>query len=105
MKLNRLDSTTQRYSRESVERVRHVAEEQVRRIEASEGLEGDRQRSLQQELAEVDPKSLGPFMGREQVLQDARQVAAELALLGHNAESLIKTVALPASGLGIDDSV
>ncbi|RIX47384.1 MAG: hypothetical protein D3M94_06840 [Rhodocyclales bacterium GT-UBC] len=105
MKLNRLDSTTQHFSRESVERVRHVAEEQVRRVEACEGLEGDRQRSLQQELAEVDQKALGPFLGREQVLQEARQLAAELTSLGDEADRLIKPVDLPAGSLGIDDSV
>ena len=54
MKLPSLASTTQHPTRESVERVRH-ADEQVRRVELMEGVEGDRQRSLQQELAEIEP--------------------------------------------------
>ena len=53
MKLTRLSSTTQRTTRESSERVRPVDNEQVRRVEVMDGIEGDRQRTLQQEIAEA----------------------------------------------------
>ena len=105
MKLSRLESTTQRHSQDAIERARHVAGESVRRVEALEGAEGDRQRSLQQELADFDPRAIGSFERDERMLQDARQVAAELALLGSNVNGLVK---LPALGLPcsrIDDKV
>jgi hypothetical protein len=76
MKLNRLDSTTQPLSREAVARARHVAGEQVRRVEAPEGVEGDRQRSLQQELAEFDPRAIGPFEGNAHICGTPRSRAA-----------------------------
>lgn len=103
MKLSRLESTTQSHSPEAVERGRRQAAVRVRRVEAMEGAEGDRQRSLQQEIAEVDPRVLGPFAGAEQVLEDARQVAAELTLLGTNASGLLKLRALSIPAERIDD--
>ena len=42
MKLDRLASTTQRLSQESLARARYVAGERIRRVEALEGVEGDR---------------------------------------------------------------
>jgi len=105
MKLSRLESTTQSHSQDAIERARHVAGESVRRVEALEGVEGDRQRSLQQELADFDPRAIGSFERDERMLQDARQVAAELALLGSNVSGVVK---LPALGLPcsrIDDEV
>lgn len=68
MKLSRLSSTTQRPTQESIERVRHVDEERIRRVEVMEGVEGDRQRSLQQEMAEIQPAALGDFHGEEKGL-------------------------------------
>ncbi len=104
MKLSRLSSTTQRPTQESIERVRHVDEERIRRVEAMEGVEGDRQRSLRQELAEVDPAATGDFHGEEKVLQEARDVAAQLLDLEVGTDSLIKP-GIPLSRLiGIDDS-
>ncbi|MDP3538499.1 MAG: hypothetical protein Q8S26_07315 [Azonexus sp.] len=105
MKLNRLESTTQRHSQDAVERARQVTGESVRRVEALEGVEGDRQRSLQQELAEFDPRAIGPFEGGEHVMEDARQIAARITLLGTNASGLLKLKALSVPWSRIDDKV
>ena len=69
-------------TRESIERVRPVHDEKIRRVEMLEGVEGDRQRSLQQELAEIAPGAIGDFHGGEQVLQEARDMAAQQSSLG-----------------------
>ena len=103
MKLNRLASTTQQHSPDAIERARHVAGQSVRRVEALEGVEGDRQRSLQQEIAEFDVRAIGPFAGDERMLQGARQVAAELTLLGTNRNGLLKLQALSHACVRIDD--
>jgi len=104
MKLSRLESTTQSPVREAGERVRHAADEQVRRVEAAEGIEGDRQRSLQQEIAEVDPRAIGPFEGGDQVLADARAVAAQLSLLGAAADELLRQPAQTPEFHQVDDT-
>jgi len=103
MKLNHLPSTTQSRTSEANERVRQAVDEKIRRVDAMEGVDDDRQRSRQQELAEVDPRVLGPFGGGEQVLQDARAVAAQLTLLGSHAEALVKLRALATVLPHIDD--
>jgi hypothetical protein len=103
MKLNRLASTTQQHSQDAIERARHVAGERVRRVDALEGVEGDRQRSLQQEIAEFDARAIGPFAGDEHMLQGARQVAAKLTLLGPNLKGLLKLQALSLLCVRIDD--
>ena len=103
MKLSRLESTTQRHSQDANERARHIAGESVRRVDALEGVEGDRQRSLQQELADFDPRAVGAFEGSEHRLQDARRVAAELTLLGSNCNGLLKLQALSLHCSRIDE--
>ena len=103
MKLNRLDSSSQHHSQTALERVRHTASDDVRRVEAMEGVDSDRQRSLQQEIAEVDPRALGAFCGSAHVLQDAREVAAQLTLLGGNAQGLLQLQALSLRYPRIDD--
>ncbi len=104
MKLTRLSSTTQRATRESSERVRPVDNEQIRRVEVMEGIEGDRQRSLQQEIAEVDPGAVGDFHGHERVRQGVRDVAAQLLELDVGTDSLIKPGVPLDRLIGIDDS-
>lgn len=103
MKLSRLEATTQRHSSVASQRVRHADEENVRRVEAMEGVEDDRQRSLQQELLDFEAPASAPFSGGEGVLQDARQVAAELVLLGNNRNGLLKLQALSHVFSKIDD--
>ena len=105
MKLTRLSSTTQRTSRESSERVRPVDNEQVRRVEVMDGIEGDRQRTLQQEIAEVDPGAVGDFHGQERVRQGARDVAAQLLEFDFGTDSLIKSGVALDRLIGIDDTV
>lgn len=105
MKLTPLSSTMQRPTRESSERLRPLDNEPVRRVEVMEGIEGDRQRSLMQEIAEVDPGAVGDFHGQERVLQEAREVAAQLLEMDVGTESLIKPGAPLDRLIGIDDSV
>lgn len=103
MKLTRLASTTQRPSQESIERVRQAGDFRVRRVEMLEGVEGDRQRTLQQEMAEIDPGAIAAFEGSDQVLQGARQLAAQVAALGPAADELIKPASLGKLLHGVDD--
>ena len=105
MKLTRLSSTTQRTTRESSERVRPVDNEQVRRVEVMDGIEGDRQRTLQQEIAEVDPGAVGDFPGQERVRQGARDDAAQLLEFDFGTDSLIKSGVALDRLIGIDDTV
>lgn len=91
MKLNRLESTTQSHMAEPRSPGQKVAAGQVRRVEAGEAVVADRQRSLQQEMADVDPRSVGPFEGAERVQDEARALAMQLTELGEGAaKSLIK---------------
>jgi len=91
MKLDRLTSTTQHLSQESRERARHVAAESIRQVAAMEGVEGDRQRSLQQEVAEFDQKAIASFAGGELVVAAAHEIAAQLAALDKSNNTLLKT--------------
>ena len=102
MKLDRLTSTTQHLSPESRERARHVADETALRVGAMEGIEGDRQRSLQQELADFDPKAVGDFNGGELIMAAAHDVATQLSALGNAANSLVKTPDMRLLQSGID---
>lgn len=102
MKLDRLSSTTQTLSPESRERARHVADETVLRVGAMEGVEGDRQRSLQQEISDFDQKAVGAFDGGELILAAAHDVAAQLSTLGNAANSLVKTPDMRMLQTGVD---
>lgn len=105
MKLPHLASTTQRPSPESVEPVRHADNERIRRVESLEGVAGDRQRSLRQELAEITPGAIADFVGQEQVLREASEVAAQLVALGSAVDDLIKPGELSRQALPtVDDS-
>jgi hypothetical protein len=103
MTLNRLASTTQSRPTDAGERVRQTPADRIRRVEAMEVIAGDRQRSLQQEIAEVDPNAVGPFRGGERILQETRVVATQLTLLGSNASGLLKLRALSLARRRIDD--
>lgn len=97
MKLNRLSTTGRTLTREAAERARAAADVPIRRVEALEGTESDRQRSLQQELDEIQAKAVGPFEGEEQVLQSARDVAGKLARLGPDAAAVVRPEKRPKS--------
>jgi hypothetical protein len=105
MQLKRLDSTTQPRAIDAADSLRQPHGEQIRRVEALAAVENNRQRSLQQEMAEVDVRSLGPFEGSPQVLQEARNVAARLIVLGGHGEALIKLRALSQALPHVDDTV
>lgn len=90
MKLSRIESTTQHHAPEAVERASHAQAQQIRRVEALEAVVADRQRSLQQEMAEMDPRAMGPFEGGERILEDTRHLASRLSGLGSAADKLIK---------------
>ncbi|NHC07803.1 hypothetical protein DFR40_0086 [Azonexus fungiphilus] len=82
MKTSRLISTTQQHSPEATARAMLARAQAVRRVEPMEAASNDRERSLQQDLNEVDPRSVGPYQGNERRQDDARQLAAQLAGLG-----------------------
>ena len=103
MKLARLESTTASPSRESRERAAAASAQPVRRVEAGEALSGDRERSLQQEVAEIEPKAIGDFEGGERIIEEARQLAACLTRLGDNAQGLVRLQALSQQIKRIDD--
>lgn len=103
MKLSRLESTTQSHSRDSVERAEQAGAQQIRRVEALEGIEGDKERSLQQERAEVEALAIGDFSGGTRILEDARQVASEISLLGEDARSLLNLAGLSMKVVKVDD--
>ncbi len=94
MKLSRLESTTQRHAPEAVERASHAQAQKIRRVEALEAVVADRQRSLQQEMAEMNPRAFGPFEGGERILEDARHLATRISHLDRESSRLIK----PAAG-------
>lgn len=103
MTLNRLVSTTQSQPPAAGERVRPASADGVRCVEAIESLAGDRPRSLQQEIAEVDLNAVGPFRGGERILQETKLVATQLVLLGTNTSGLLKLRALSLARRQIDD--
>jgi hypothetical protein len=104
MKLDRLASTTARLSAEAAERGRQVAADGIRRVEMAEGVEGDRERSLQQELAMADPRAVGEFQGGERLFQDAKEIAAQVAGLGVQAAELLHPEVLADKLPHLDDS-
>lgn len=86
MKMSRLISTTQQHSPEAAERALLARSQAVRRVEPMEGANNDRERSLQQEMFEVDPRAVGPYQGAERRRQDAQRLAATLSgMLGPQA--------------------
>ncbi len=91
MKLDRLTSTTRQISHEAAERARAAAADNHRRVEAAEGIDPDRERSAQQELAAAAETSV-PTEGQAQ--QVAKGVAAKILDLGSTATRLLK----PAAG-------
>ena len=105
MKLIRLLTTTQHPTRQLSERVRPVDDERIRRVEVMEGVEGDRQRTLMQEIAEIDPGAIGSFHGEERMQQVERDVAAQLLEMDVGTDSLIKPGLQLDRLIGIDDTV
>ena len=63
MKLTQLGNTTQRPVTEGGVRPHPADGERVRRVEALDASESDRQRSLQQEMAEIEAEAIADFAG------------------------------------------
>jgi hypothetical protein len=103
MKLGRLDANAQHPSRDAVERVRHVADEVVWHVGAIEGIDADRRRSLQQEIAEIEQKAIGDFEGGDLILADAKAVAEQVSRLGGEVLHLVKPAALDSGFYRVDD--
>jgi len=103
MKLTRLGNTTQRPVTAGGVWPHPADGERVRRVEALDASESDRQRSLQQEMAEIEAEAIADFAGGDKILQDARAVAEQLAALGAAVDELIKPAALAVGLRGVDD--
>lgn len=101
MKLERLTSTTRTISREAAERARAAGVEEERRVNAAEGAEGDRERSLQQELAAA-AAAIAIADTDDDALQEAKAVAGELVRLGDEASHLLKPMASGGHSLAVD---
>ena len=89
MKLDRLTSTTAKPSQEALERGREAVAQDFRRVEASEGVDPDRQRSLQQELRAAHADSASVLKGEAQAAATARLVVQTLGQLGAQRQGLI----------------
>lgn len=105
MKLSNLASKTRQYNSPAAsERLAHVAESGVRRVEFVESVDSDRQRSLRQELNEFEQAAIGAFHGQERLLQEARDLAAQIVAGESELKSLLRTQGLSNRLLGVDDN-
>ena len=95
MKLQRLTSTNRSITREAAERARAGAAESHRKVDAQEGTEADRERSLQQEVAAAEARFGAGGEREDQALHSAQALAEELTRLGDAAAQLVK--ALPGT--------
>ncbi|HEX6734361.1 MAG TPA: hypothetical protein VF096_06080 [Azonexus sp.] len=91
----RLTSTTERYAHPALEQAPVAGE--TRRVEAAEGLAGDRQRSLREELKAAEADVGG------QVREDVHRVAAQLAGLPPEAQAKLTKTLLPNGFCVVDD--
>ena len=76
----------------------------VRRVEAAVAIDGDRERSLGEELASIEARALGEFEGGEKIRAEARDLAARVADLGSHADDLLKPQLRMGTAYPIDDS-
>lgn len=103
MKSGRLESTTDRYVRPALERSPEVGELDVRRVEALSAIEGDRQRSVRQEMREVDPQDRGALAGIQGGHPDVREVVEQVAGLPPDKRALLTRPALPDGFCVVDE--
>ncbi|PKO35205.1 MAG: hypothetical protein CVU34_02545 [Betaproteobacteria bacterium HGW-Betaproteobacteria-7] len=99
MKSSRLLSTTDRYVRPALERSPDMGELDVRRVEALNAIEGDRQRSLRQEMREADPQG----KGTPDTPRDVHQVVEQLAGMPPEKRALLTRPALPDGFCVVDE--
>ena len=106
MKSSRLLSTTDRYARPALERSPDAGELDVRRVEALNAIEGDRQRSLRQEMREADPQQeLGGLAAVQASHPDAREVVEQVAGLPADKRALLAHPLLPDGFCVVDEKV
>lgn len=89
MRLARLTSSSRRLPQEAAERAREGAGESRWRINAAEGTNPDRGRSLQEEL-EAGKAPFPDAPSGQAALREAREVAGKLVNMGSGAAALIK---------------
>ena len=89
MTLSRLVSTTHQFPQDSVERGREASRQSIRRVEPIEPVINGRERSLMQELAEVDPRLSLPFAGGAKIQSATKDIARALRELGDKAARLM----------------
>lgn len=102
MKLSSLDTASRSTLPASVERSGHVQPEQIQKVEAGESVNPDRQRSLQQELAQIEPEALAEFEGGALILRDAHDLARRIAEEGM-PDGLINASVLAGRLPSVDD--
>lgn len=102
MKPARLESTTDRYSRPALERATDAGELDVRRVEALNAIEGDRKRSVRQEMREADPQDGTALAVAQGVHPDARELVERVAGLSPEKRALLTKPGLP-DGLCVVD--
>jgi hypothetical protein len=105
MKSARLESTTDRYARPTLERSADAGELDVRRVEALNAIEGDRKRSVRQEMREADPQERGVPTATQGRPPDAREVVEQVAGLPPDKRALLTRPALPDGFCVVDEKV
>ena len=105
MTLSRLASTTQQHSPESVERARVSSRRAVRQVDPVERATNEKERSLLQELAAIDPRLSQPFSGDAKIQRDTRELASKLRKLDKRSCRLILLDAPVAIRKRVDDQV
>lgn len=105
MKSARLESTTDRYVRPALERSSDAGELEVRRVEALNAIEGDRKRSLRQEMREVDPQDRAGLAVDQDGHPDAREVVEQVAGLPPEKRAQLTRRALPDGFCVVDEKV
>lgn len=101
MKSGRLESTTDRFARQVLERSPDAGELDVRRVEALNAIEGDRRRSIRQEMREADPQG----NGMPDASRDVHEVVEQLASLPPERRALLTRPALPDGFCVVDEKV
>jgi hypothetical protein len=103
MKSGRLESTTDRYTRPALERSPDAGELDVRRVEALNAIEGDRKRSVRQEMREADPQDQAALAATQAGHPDAREVLEQVASLPPDKRALLTRPALPDGFCVVDE--
>lgn len=90
MKISRLTSTRPLPGPNTpATRQRVAARESVAPVDTTADTDADRRRSRQQDLEEMEPQAMAPFVGREQMRQSVHELAKRLANLGPGGVELL----------------